>query len=135
MPLYVAIFESIFSNSVLHFRGWLDKQNIEYRRVTTASQSPRSDPVEVKYFVDAANHTILSMGLAGYCVINTDETNLPYEHSAKTTLERSGARSVPCKTTVSTGNYSVALAVTLDGQTLPPMIIIMGMQHSFILPS
>ncbi len=75
------------------------------------------------------------MGLAGDCVINMDETILPYEISAITTLERRGARLVPCKTIGSTGNCSVALAVTLDGQKLPPVIIFKGMQHSLTLPS
>ncbi len=70
-----------------------------YRRVTTAGQIPRSDPVVVKEFIDATNHMIASMGIAGDCVINMDETNLPYEISPKTTLERKGARWVPCKTT------------------------------------
>ncbi len=74
------------------------------------------------------------MALGGDCLINMDETNLPYEISAKTTLERRGARSVPCKTTGSTGNCSVAVAVTLDGQTLPPMLIFKGMQHCLTFP-
>ncbi len=101
-----------------------------YRRVTTAGQIPRSDPIVVKEFVDATNHMIVSMEIAGDCVINMDETTLPCEISPKTTLDRKGALSVPCKTPGSTGNCSVALAVTLDGHKLPPMIVFKGMRHS-----
>ncbi len=53
----------------------------------------------IKAYVDATILTIAGMDMAGDCVIYMDETNLPYEISPKTTLERRGVRSVPCKTT------------------------------------
>ncbi len=63
---------------------------------------------------------IASMGIAVDCVINMEGTNLQYKIAPKTTPEHKGACSVPCKTTGSAGNCSVALAVTLDGQQRPP---------------
>ncbi len=65
---------------------------------------------------------IASMEIAVNCVINMEETNLPYEISPKTPLESGGARSVLGKTPGSTGICSVALAVPLGGPSRPPRL-------------
>jgi hypothetical protein len=87
-------------------------------------------------FVASTNAAIANRRLLGMPtgnIINMDQTNLPFDNPYKTTYARRGSRTVNMKTTGSSLRCSVALAVTLDGRKLPPMIVFKGLPSGRIV--
>jgi hypothetical protein len=71
--------------------------------------------------------------------LNMDETPLPFEPATHTTISNRGDRTVSARKASSTGTRaSVCLAVTSDGQKLPPFVVFKGVPGARIesnLPS
>jgi hypothetical protein len=103
--------------------GWLHSERIRERRVTHVAQNPCKDPVVLQSFVQYVHSQISCWQFKDSDVVNMDETNLYFDMTGSVTLEPIGSKTVSVSCSGSTQRCTVMLAVTKDGQKLPPLIV------------
>jgi DDE superfamily endonuclease len=76
--------------------------------------------------VDVVNQEIATRGIPIDCVVNMDETNMYFDQQGRMTLADKGQKTINIVTTGSSQRCMIALAVSLSGEKLPPMVIFKG---------
>jgi DDE superfamily endonuclease len=117
------------SDEALRFRirrCWREKLGIVRRAGTHVGQHTEFDPDVIRDFVDAVNQEIAAQGVPIDCVVNMDETNMYFDQQGRMTLADKGQKAVNIVTTGSSQRCTIALAASLSGEKLPPMVIFKG---------
>jgi DDE superfamily endonuclease len=106
-------------------RRWRERLGI-VRRATHVGQRTEFDPDIIRGFVDAVNEEIVTRGIPMDCIVNMDETNMYFDQQGRMTLADKGQKTVNIVTTGSSQRCTIALAASLSGEKLPPMVIFKG---------
>jgi hypothetical protein len=116
------------SDEALRFRiqCWRERLGIVRRAGMHVGQRTEFDPNIIRDFVDAVNQEIAAQGVPIDCVVNMDETNMYFDQQGRMTLADKGQKAVNIVTTGSSQRCTIALAASLSGEKLPPMVIFEG---------
>jgi DDE superfamily endonuclease len=77
-------------------------------------------------FVNSVNGDIIDRKIPVDCIVNMDETNIPFCIKPKWTYRPKGTKTVAVKLVNSSQRATALLAVTMSGEKLPPFLIFAG---------
>jgi hypothetical protein len=97
------------------------------------AQNTRHCETVINDFVSFVNEHIQTMKVPPNAVVNIDETNVDYDMSPTSTLNRRGGRTVSVLGTGSSGRATVLLGVSLTGEKLPPFIVFAGKRSGRVI--
>ena len=120
-----------FKASLGWYQRWKQQHSVSFCAKTTLAQRLPEDMeekiVQLHLFIIAARQQ------AGYPlsrIYNIDETTILFELSSTCSLEFTGSRTVPVKSSRAEKlSSAVTLAVAADGTKLPPKVIFKGIRH------
>lgn len=113
-----------FNKAHQRVRRFTHRSGLSHRRRTHIAQNTRHSTDVIEDFVNLFNHRVRHvMRVPAGAVVNMDETNVDFDMPSTVTLARRGQRTVSVKGTGSSNRATVLLAVTQDGEKLPPFII------------
>ena len=103
----------------------MDRQGYSIRRPTHIARNAVTDMENCRAFVDSVNDTIARFNIPANRIVNMDQTDIPFDITAKTTIARRGSRSVNVeKPKITAGGRATAgLACAMDGTKLPSYVI------------
>ena len=105
---------------------WLHRSNISQRRRTHVAQNTRANARESAAWVKYVNEQIATFQFDPQLVVNMDETNIYFDNVGNLTWADKGSRTVSVSSTGSKQRCTIALAVTLGGLKLKPLVIFKG---------
>jgi hypothetical protein len=99
----------------------LQKEHIVRRIPTHVAQNTRHEAAVIDDWLNYVNSIVPRYNTA--CIVNMDETNVPYDNPLRTTLATRGSKSVQVKVTGSSNRTTALLAGTMAGGKLPPFLV------------
>ena len=112
---------------------WLHRSRICQRRRTHVAQNTRRDARECAAWARYVNHQIRTFDFDPQLIVNMDETNVHFDNVGTLTWADKGSRTVTVRATGTTQRCTIALAVSLGGLKLKPLIIFKGKKNGRIL--
>jgi hypothetical protein len=106
----------------------MNRNGYSIRRPTHISQNAVKNIQVFQDFVDYANSVCTELEIPASNIVNMDQTPVPFDLITKTTIIRTGAKTVSSRKPKTTGgnNATACLAVTAVGKKLPAYIIFKG---------
>ena len=112
---------------------YLIAHNITHRVVTHKAQNCRYYDEIIRDWTFYINAQIQAGKYESRFIVNCDETNIDFDPTHRSTLERVGTRSVNLKCNGSPGRCTVMLAVSGSGVKLAPLVIFKGSPRGRII--
>jgi hypothetical protein len=101
---------------------FLKKHHYAFRVVTHKAQNHRYHAMVIDDWVGYINRQIVASGYTAAQICNFDETNVDFDPTPRTTLNKVGERSISIRVNGHSGRCTVMLGCTAAGYKFPPFI-------------
>ena len=104
-------------------RRWSHANNLTVGNATHVGQNTEYVESVMADWREVVKEKISDNEYADDCIVNMDETNVPFEAHVTKTLDKVGCKTVSIKTTGTANRCTVLLACTKSDRKLPPCIV------------
>ena len=111
---------------------FLKKHHYAFCVVTHKAQNHRYHAMVIEDWVGYINRQIVASGYTAAQICNFDETNVDFDPTPRTTLNKVGERSISIRVNGHSGRCTVMLGCTAAGYKFPPFIIWKGVREGRI---